>query len=94
MTAVSPARRFPALTAVPQPDGTPQPTSTAVSSGSQSSTFTTECCETVARSANVPSMHMAPKSVPWEWNRKLPSGMQPSRMVAPMSHRFCRPVQQ
>lgn len=54
----------------------------------------TECCETVARSANVPSMHMAPKSVPWEWNRKLPSGMQPSRMVAPMSHRFCRPVQQ
>ncbi|CFS63692.1 Uncharacterised protein [Mycobacterium tuberculosis] len=48
----------------------------------------------MARSANVPSMHMAPKSVPWEWNRKLPSGMQPSRMVAPMSHRFCRPVQQ
>src|SRR5271157_4921681 len=76
MTAVSPARRFPALTAVPQPDGTPQPTSTAVSSGSHSSTFTTECCEMVARSANVPSMHIAPKSIPLEWNRKLPSGMQ------------------
>ena len=48
----------------------------------------------VARSENVPSMHTAPKSVPLEWNRKLPSGMQPSRMVAPISQRFCRPVEQ
>ncbi len=48
----------------------------------------------VARSEKVPSMQTAPKSIPLEWNRKLPSGMQPSRMVAPMSQRFCRPVEQ
>ena len=60
MTTVSPARTSPAYTAVPQPVGTPQPTSTAVSSGTDSSTLTTECSEIVEYSANVPSMHICP----------------------------------
>ncbi len=48
----------------------------------------------VARSENVPSMHIAPNSLPPERNRNVPSGIEPSRIVAPMSHRFCRPVAQ
>ncbi len=52
MTAVSPGlRRFPALTAVPQPDGT-----TWHRGFQWQHQPLTECCETAARLANVPSM--------------------------------------
>ena len=79
---------------MPQPVGTPQPTRTAVSSGSQSSTLTTEYWEIVARSENVPTRHMAPMSSPPAWNRAVPSGISPSRVPSPRSHRLCRPVEQ
>ena len=59
-TTVSPGRTFAALTADPQPVGTPQPTRTALSSGMSSSTLTTEFWWTVAYWLNVPSMHIAP----------------------------------
>jgi hypothetical protein len=45
-TTVSADRTPPVLTAVPQPVGTPQPTSAAVSSGGSSSILTHECSDT------------------------------------------------
>ncbi len=65
-----------------------------MSSGRSSSTFTHDISEITARWANVPSMHMPPKSRPSAWKRNVPSGRQPSRIVAPWSHRFCWPVEQ
>ncbi len=47
-TVVSPGRTLPAFTAVPQPVGTPQPTSATVSSGRSSSILTQECSDTTA----------------------------------------------
>ncbi len=64
MTTVSPIWTLPVLTAEPQPVGTPQPTSTATSSGRSSSTLTTECSLIVAYWEKVPSMHIAPASLP------------------------------
>ena len=52
------------LTAEPQPVGTPQPHSTATSSGRSSSTLTTDASWIVAYWENVPSMHIAPASTP------------------------------
>ena len=63
-----------------------------MSSGRSSSTFTHENSEMVAYWEKVPSMHIAPTSWPLAWKRKVPSGRQPSRMVAPRSHRFGWPV--
>ena len=57
---VSPGFTAAAFTAEPQPVGTPQPTSTALSSGRSSSTLTTEFWWMVAYWLKVPSMHMAP----------------------------------
>ena len=47
----------------------------------------------VAHCENVPTMHMPPRSLSPLWKRKVPSGRQPSRIVAPRSHRFCCPVE-
>ena len=48
------------FTAEPQPVGTPQPTSTAFSSGRSSSTLTTEFWWITPYWLKVPSMHIAP----------------------------------
>ena len=93
MAMVSPGSVAAACTAEPKPVGTPQPISTTLSSGRSGSTLMAEFSEMTARSENVPSMHMPPKSSPPPWNRKVPSGRVPSRMVAPMSHRFDLPVE-
>ena len=60
MATVSPGRTFAVLTAEPQPVGTPQPTSTALSSGRSSSTLTVEFWWTTPYWLKVPRMHMAP----------------------------------
>jgi hypothetical protein len=69
MAIVSPGSVAAACTAEPKPVGTPQPISTTLSSGRSSSTLMAECSEIVARSENVPSMHMPPMSSPPRWNR-------------------------
>src|SRR5207245_2829945 len=94
MATVSPGSTPAAYTAEPHPVGTPQPTSTAVSRSRSSSTFTHDVSEMVDHWENVPIMHIAPRSWPPLWNRNVPSGIQPSRIVAPMSQRFCCPVEQ
>jgi hypothetical protein len=90
-TVVSPGRTPPALTAVPQPVGTPQPASATVSSGRSSSILMQECSDTTDRSENVPSRHIWPKSSPSAWNRNVPSGRQLSTNSAPRSHRLVMP---
>ena len=57
---VWPGRTLAVLTAEPQPVGTPQPTSTAFSSGRSSSTLTAEFWWITPYWLNVPSMHIAP----------------------------------
>ena len=91
---VSPARTAAVLTAEPQPVGTPQPTSTALSSGRSSSTLTAEFWWMTPYWLNVPSMHIAPywPRGPVIGNRS--PGRYPSRMVAPMSQMDWRPVAQ
>ena len=69
MAMVSPGSVAAACTAEPKPVGTPQPISTTLSSGRSGSTLMAECSEMTARSENVPSMHMPPRSSPPEWNR-------------------------
>src|SRR6266513_1616054 len=93
MATVSPGVTSAAYTAEPQPVGTPQPTRTAVSRSMSSSTFTHEVSEIVDHWEKVPSMHMPPRSLSPLWNRYVPSGRQPSRIVAPRSQRFCWPVE-
>src|SRR5215471_21280242 len=93
-TVVSPGRTPPALTAVPQPVGTPQPTSATISSGRSSSILTQECSDTVEYSENVPSRHIWPKSRPSAWKRNVPSGRQLSYRSAPRSHMLVRPREQ
>ena len=61
---VSPGSVAAACTAEPNPVGTPQPIRTTLSSGRSSSTLMAEFSEMVARSENVPSMHMPPMSAP------------------------------
>src|SRR6516225_2957964 len=90
-TVVSPGRTPPAFTAVPQPVGTPQPTSATVSSGRSSSILMQECSDTTERWENVPSRHIWPKSSPSAWNRNVPSGRQLSTNSAPRSHRLVMP---
>ena len=93
-TTVSPGRTPPAFTAVPQPVGTPQPTSTTVSSGRSGSTLMQEYSETVPHCANVPTRHIWPKSWPPAWNRNVPSGRQLSTSSAPRSHKLVSPREQ
>ena len=88
---MSPGRTPPAFTAVPQPVGTPQPTSATVSSGRSSSILMHECSDTTERWENVPSRHIWPKSSPSAWNRNVPSGRQLSTNSAPRSHRLVMP---
>src|SRR5579872_7157118 len=57
---VSPGETLAVLTAEPQPVGTPQPTSTALSSGRSSSTLTAEFWWITPYWLKVPRMHMAP----------------------------------
>src|SRR5713226_1317112 len=90
-TVVSPGRTPPALTAVPQPVGTPQPTSATVSSGRSASILTQEFSDTTARCENVPSRHICPKSSPPPWNLNVPSGRQFLTSSAPRSHRLLMP---
>jgi hypothetical protein len=90
-TTVSPGRTPPALTAVPQPVGTPQPTSATVSSGRSSSILMVEYSDTVEYWEKVPSRHIWPKSRPSAWKRNVPSGRQLSYSSAPRSHRFVMP---
>src|SRR3954447_26004140 len=92
MITVSPGITSAAYTAEHQPVGTPQPTSTTVSSGRSLSTLTHDVSEIVEYWLKLPSMHIAPMSVPLSWKRNVPSGRQPSRIVAPRSQMFECPV--
>ncbi len=74
--------------------GTPQPTSTTVSSGRSLSTETQLVSEITLYWLKLPSMHIPPTSWPSPWKRNVPSGMQPSRIVAPRSQMFEWPVAQ
>ena len=95
ITTVSPGRTSPALVAEQNPVVTPQLTSAASSNGMSSSIFTQDHSEMTARSENVPSTHMPPRSS-WllSWKRKVPSVRQPMAAFLPASHRFWRPVEQ
>ena len=57
---MSPGATFAVFTAEPHPVGTPQPTSTALSSGRSSSTLTAEVWLITPYWLKVPIMHMAP----------------------------------
>src|SRR5256886_4580805 len=94
ITTVSPGRTSPALVAEQKPVVTPQLTSAASSNGMSSSIFTQDHSEMTARSENVPSTHMPPRSSPLSWNLNVPSTRQPMAAFLPASHRFCRPVEQ
>ncbi len=91
---VWPGRTFAVLTAEPQPVGTPQPTSTALSSGRSSSTLTAEFWWMTPYWLNVPSMHIAPYSPLGPLIGKRGPGRYPSRIVAPMSQIDCCPLAQ
>src|SRR5829696_7668700 len=93
-TTVSPARTPAACTALPQPVGTPQPTSAATWNGMSSGMGMTENSLTTAYSENVPSTHSPPKSSPFWWKRNVPSGNCPVEAFFPSSHRFWRAVEQ
>src|SRR6478736_5134657 len=92
MITVSPGTMSAAYTEEHQPVGTPQPTSTTVSSGRSLSTDTQLVSEITEYWLNEPSMHIAPTSPPLSWKRNVPSGRQPSRIVAPRSQMFEWPV--
>src|SRR3954453_17498316 len=94
MITVSPGTTSAAYTALHQPVGTPQPTSTTVSSGRSLSTDTQLVSEITLYWLKLPSMHIAPTSWPSACIRNVPSGRQPSRIVAPRSQMFECPVAQ
>src|SRR2546430_339676 len=95
ITTVSPGRTSPALVAEQNPVVTPQLTSAASSNGMSSSIFTQDHSEMTARSENVPSTHMPPRSsLLLSWKRNVPSTRQPIAAFLPASHRFWWPVEQ
>src|SRR5436190_17496083 len=94
ITTVSPGRTSPALVAEQNPVVTPQLTSAASSNGMSSSIFTQDHSDSTARSENVPSTHMPPRSSSWSWNLNVPSTRQPMAAFLPASHRFWWPVEQ
>src|SRR6266496_3075090 len=94
ITTVSPGRTSPALVAEQKPVVTPQLTSAASSNGMSSSILTQDHSEMTARSENVPSTHMPPRSSSSSWKRKVPSVRQPMAAFLPASQRFWWPVEQ
>src|SRR5580693_6910246 len=94
ITTVSPGETFAVFTAEPQPVGTPQPTSTALSSGRSSSTLTQEAWWMTPYWLNVPSMHIAPYWPPGPEMGNLGPGSEPSSVLAPRSQMDWRPVAQ
>ena len=64
---MSPGLTSPALTADPNPVGTPHDVSAASSSGMSFSIFTTDASDSTAAWEKVPSRHICPKSVAPSW---------------------------
>src|SRR3712207_5900502 len=91
---VSPGCTPPEKAADPQPVGTLQATSAAVSSGTCGSIRTQENSLSSVCRAKAPTMQKPPRGSPSSRKGKVPLGSFPEAMVAPLSHRLDRPEAQ
>ena len=90
-TTAWPGRTAAAFIAAPHPVRTPQPTRAPSSNGMSSGSFTQDHSLTTARSEKEPRVHIAPRSSPSLWKRKVSSSRAPVRAFRALSHRFCAP---
>ena len=93
MTTVCPSRTPAAYTAEPQPVGTPQPTSEAISYGMSSASLMQAHSDTTAYCEKVPSAQKPPTSSSSVWKRHVPSENMPVPAFFPSSHMFWCPVE-